>query len=588
MKGTEQIHENGTDAKVEELVFHGHGASKGIAIGNAFVFRREKITPESRTLPKSQVEHELSRLQTALERSEKELRKIEAVTVRKLGEIFSDIFSAQIMMLHDEVLISRIRGRICEELQYADAIVDQEISIYQEMMLASDDMAFRERATDIEDLKERIIRNLHSGSITSRVDEDSIVISSMLTPADVVLFSRQNVMGCATDGGGLTSHVSLICRSLNIPMVVGLHNISEKVHTGQPVILDGISGTVFVNPTPERLEEYMRRKERVEEMASRLTEFAEKDTYTKCGKRVHIYSNIDFKEELSVMEKYGSEGVGLYRSESLFVSRGKAPSEEEQYNYYKDLAACLAPKPLTIRLFDVGGDKLLVSSYKEQNPNLGWRGIRVLIDVPDILENQVRAMLRANVHGNIKMLLPMIASMEEVFLIKRRISEISQKLKSERALFNEALPIGVMVEMPAAVEIVDELLAEVDFLSVGTNDLIQYTLAVDRNNDVVQDLYRKFHPAIIRMIARVIKRAKHAGSSVSICGEMAADPLAAPLLLGLGLDEFSVVNSSIPELKKTISSCAIQDAEQLAARCLELPTTEKIEQTLKHFSVHNT
>jgi len=583
MKGSEQIHENGTGAKVQEQVFHGYGASKGIAIGKAFVFSRKKFTPKSRPLPENQVERELVRFQTALDRSEKELRKIESVTIKKLGEAFSDIFSAQIMMLHDEVLISQIRRRVQSELRHADSIVEQEISSYQNMMLSSDDMAFRERASDIEDLKERIIRNLHSGSITSKVDKNSIVVSSVLTPADVVLFSRQNVMGCATDGGGLTSHVSLICRSLDVPMVVGLHNISEKVHTGQTIIVDGIGGNIFLNPTPERLAEYTRRKARAEEMECRLTEFVEKDTFTKCGKRIHIYSNIDFKEELSAMEKFASEGVGLYRSESLFVARGKAPTEDEQFAYYNELAATTAPKPLTIRLFDVGGDKLLISSYTEQNPNLGWRGIRVLIDVPEILENQVRAMLRANVHGNIKMLLPMISSIEEVLFIKRRIKEITAALKKENAMFNANMPLGVMVEMPSAIEIIDELLAEVDFVSIGTNDLIQYTLAVDRNNDVVQDLYRKFHPAIVRVIARVIKRAKAAGSSVSVCGEMAADPLAAPLLLGLGLDEFSVVNSSIPELKKTISSCTHQEVKLLAEKCLTLATTEKIEQVLRGF-----
>lgn len=307
------------------------------------------------------------------------------------------------------------------------------------------------------------------------------------------------------------------------------------------------------------------------------------ETRTKCGKRVHIYSNIDFKEELPSIVKYGSEGIGLYRSESLFISRGKAPTEEEQYAYYLDLASGIAPKPLTVRLFDVGGDKLLYSTYKEQNPNLGWRGIRILIDVPEILDAQLRAILRANISGNIRILLPMISSIDEIRTIKKALHKARTQLREEKLRFNAEIPIGVMIEIPSAVEIIDEIVKEANFVSIGTNDLIQYTLAVDRNNDVVQDLYQKFHPAIVRMIARVIKSAHKAECAVSICGEMAGETLATPLLLGFGLEEFSVVNSSIPELKKEISAYELKETIQIAQKCLELPTAHEIEHALKHF-----
>lgn len=584
MVGVKEIQE--AEYASREEIFSGLGASKGIAIGKVYLFQRNKFTPDGRSLPESEIENEMDRLKTALERSEKELRKIQEVTVHKIGEVFSDIFAAQIMMLHDEVLIDNVCNRIREEKKYADIVVDEEITKYEEMMLSSDDSFLRERASDIEDLKDRIIRNLHSGNIVSRIPENAIVISDTLTPADIVLFSRQNVLGCATNGGGLTSHVALICRSLDIPMIVGLHNISDKAWDGQSVIVDGYDGKIYLNPSSQRLLAYERRQMRKSVIDVKLSELAEMETRTKCGKRIHIYSNIDFKEELPSIEKFGSEGVGLYRSESLFISRGKAPSEEEQYAYYSELARKIAPRPLTVRLFDVGGDKLLYTTYKEQNPNLGWRGIRILIDVPEILEAQLRAILRANTGGNIRILLPMISSIDEIRFIKKALQNVKSKLREEHLEFNAETRLGVMIEIPSAVEIIDEIVREVNFVSIGTNDLIQYTLAVDRNNEVVQDLYQKFHPAIIRMIARVIQSSNKAGCSVSICGEMAADTHATPLLLGFGLDEFSVVNSSIPELKKEIASYEMKELMQIAQKCLDLPTAYEIEHELKHFRSH--
>ncbi|NTW50388.1 MAG: phosphoenolpyruvate--protein phosphotransferase [Chlorobiales bacterium] len=581
MVGIREIQE--ADSASQEQIFSGLGASKGIAIGKIYLFQRNKFTPDGRSLPESEIENELDRLKTALDRSEKELRKIQEVTVHKIGEVFSDIFSAQIMMLHDEVLIDNVCNRIREEKKYADTVIDEEITKYEDMMLSSSDSFLRERAADIEDLKDRIIRNLHSGNIISRIPESAIVVSNSLTPADIVLFSRQNVLGCATDGGGLTSHVALICRSLDIPMIVGLHSISDKVWEGQSVIIDGYDGKLYLNPNPQRLIAYERRQMRKSVIDVKLSELAEMETRTKCGKRIHIYSNIDFQEELPSVEKYGSEGIGLYRSESLFISRGKAPSEEEQYAYYSELARGIAPRPLTIRLFDVGGDKLLYTTYKEQNPNLGWRGIRILIDVPEILEAQLRAILRANTSGNIRILLPMISSIDEIRFIKKALQNVRCQLREEHVAFNAETALGVMIEIPSAVEIISEIVREVNFVSIGTNDLIQYTLAVDRNNDVVQDLYQKFHPAIIRMIARVIRSSNKAGCSVSICGEMAADTHATPLLLGFGLEEFSVVNSSIPELKKEISSYEMKELVQVAQKCLELPTASEVEHELKHF-----
>jgi len=571
------------DLPEPEKLFEAIGASKGVAIGNVYVFQRDKIEVEEGELTDAQLEAELIRLETAIERSEKELNKIATVTEQKVGGTHSQIFTAQIMMLHDEALMSVVRTRIIQERKHASVIISEEIGKYQQVLLASNDATFRERVDDIQDLKERIIRNLQSGHLVSRIAENSVVVAEMLTPADVILFSRQNILGCATDSGGLTSHAALICQSLDIPMVVGLHQLSDEARTGQTIIVDGYTGTVILNPKPETIATYERKQKRLTVSPTTIEKLAVAETKTKCGKRIHVYSNIDFKEEISGVAKYGSEGVGLYRSENLYLSTGKQPSEAEQYDYYLQLAESVAPKPLTIRLFDIGGDKLLLSSYRETNPNLGWRGARILIDVPEILETQVKAILRANVHGNIKMMIPMIASVEEIQMIQKSIAKVKADLKRQKEIINDTIELGVMIEVPSAVVMIEEITKMVDFVSIGTNDLIQYTLAVDRNNDIVQNLYNKFHPAIVRMVGSVIRTAKKNKCEVSMCGEMASDKLAIPLLLGLGLESFSIVSASVPTFKKIVSATTLDDAKELAKICLSLPTAEDIEQELKRF-----
>lgn len=571
------------DLPEPEHVLEAIGASKGVAIGKVYLFQRDKIEVEQGVLTDVQLEAELIRLETAIERSEKELNKIATITEQKVGATYSEIFTAQIMMLHDEVLMGTVRHRIIQERKHASVVINEEIAKHQQVLLASSDVSFRERVDDIQDLKERIIRNLQSGHLVSRIAEGSIVVATMLTPADVILFSRQNILGCATDGGGLTSHAALICQSLDIPMVVGLRQLAEQVRTGQVIIVDGYTGTVILNPKPETISTFERKQKRTTVSQTTIVKLAVAETKTKCGKRIRVYSNIDFKEEISGVTKYGSEGVGLYRSENLYLSTGKQPSEAEQYDYYLQLAESIAPKPLTIRLFDIGGDKLLLSSYKETNPNLGWRGARILIDVPEILENQVKAILRANIHGNIKMMIPMIASVEEIQTIQRSVAKVKAELKKQKEIINDELELGTMIEVPSAVAMIDEITKMVDFVSIGTNDLIQYTLAVDRNNDIVQNLYNKFHPAIVRMVGSVIRTAKKNKCDVSMCGEMASDKLAIPLLLGLGLESFSIVSASVPTFKKIVSTTTLEDAKELAKVCLLLSTAAEIEQELKRF-----
>jgi phosphoenolpyruvate-protein phosphotransferase (PTS system enzyme I) len=566
----------------KEITLEGLSASRGIAIGKTYVFSRDRFNQEEGQLSDDKIPAELARLQLAIERSEKELSKIALVTEQKVGANYSQIFTAQILMLNDDTLVGTVRRRIQDEHRYASTIICEEISKYQQILLGSSESYFRERVDDIQDLKDRLLRNLHEGHAVSRIPENVIVIASLLTPADVILFSRQNILGCAAQDGGLTSHAALICQSLDIPMVIGLHHIDTKIASGETIIVDGFNGSVILYPKPETISQFERKQKRTTVSQSTIEKFAHTETRTKCQKRIHLYSNVDFKEEAASVEKYGSEGIGLYRSEHLFLSSGKQPSEAEQFDYYLELATKLAPKPLTIRLFDIGGDKLLYSSHKEENPNLGWRGVRILIDVPDILEAQLKAILKANLHSNIRVMIPMIASMEEIFSVKKVLQKVKSELRRQKEDF-VSFELGVMIEVPAAVELIDEILQEVDFVSIGTNDLIQYTLAVDRNNEIVQNLYNKFHPGVVRKIAKVLRAGRRHKIPVSLCGEMASDKMALPLLLGLGLEEFSVVSAAIPVLKKHIASIRLEDAKELAQKCQNLSTSAEIEQELRRF-----
>lgn len=571
-----------------ELFFQGIAASKGIAKGIVYVFERKKHDALSASEPEMRQEYiqdEIARWHLALERSTKELEKIAHITEQKIGGAYSEIFTAQIMMLRDEVFVQSVERRIRQEHRRAGVIASEEIAKYQQMLLASSEAMFRERAYDFQDLKERLIRNLYSGQIISRIPEHSIVVSAVLTPADVILFSRQNMLGCATESGGATSHAALICQSLGVPMVVGLRDLVSQVHTGNVMLIDGYDGKIVLHPSAETLLLYERKAKR--KLSALNPTLAQSKTKTACGKRIYIYSNIDFKEELPSIEKFGSEGVGLFRSETLFIAGSEPPSEEEQTEYYTQLATQLAPKPLTVRLFDIGGDKFLYASYKEENPNLGWRGVRILLDVPELLENQLRALLRANQHGNIQVMIPMVSSVEEVRAVKKILARVKQDLKKQKAIPEAPLRLGAMIEVPSAVELIEELAQELEFFSIGTNDLIQYTVAVDRNNEVVQSLYNRLHPAVIRMIGRIIKVARKYRCRVSMCGEMAANTLAIPLLLGLGLHEFSVASSNIPQIKRIISRVLLNEASELAAQCLKFATSQEIEQALRQFKAQH-
>lgn len=565
----------------KEKIFNGIAASPGIVLGRAYVYTKQTPRIEEKTIQAEDVPKELERLHNAVERSERELQKVLQLTEEKIGAQKAKIFEAQIMILNDTVLLDAITKRIQKELKNAEWIVHKEISKYQQMMLKSPDEYMRERAHDVEDVKNRIIRNIQQERLISRFDKKAIVISEILTPADTMLFSRNEVLAYATDMGGTTSHAALLARSLKIPSVVGLKEITKHVQQGNWVLIDGYAGVAIVNPTRETISRCNKKKREHRQFEAALEQIRELSAQTTDGKEVRLSGNIEFSQEFKFLTQQGAHGIGLYRTEGIFLRSEDYPSEQVQYNEYKTIVEKAKPYKVVMRTLDIGGDKVVAESHEEENPFLGWRGIRILLDKPDVFLTQLRAMLRASAHGEVWIMLPMISGIKEIRKSKELLEKAKMELREQSLPFDEKVKLGVMIEVPSAAVIASDIAQEVDFLSIGTNDLIQYLLAVDRGNEIVSTLYQEFHPAVIKTIHHIIKSGHAHGKPVSMCGEMAGDPTATLLLLGLGLDEFSVAPIVLPEIKKIIRSVSFKEAEEIANRVLEMKTEEDIKDFLK-------
>jgi phosphotransferase system enzyme I (PtsI) len=551
-------------------------AAPGIAVGPAYLYARTVPQVQMRHITAEDVPAELERLRTAMSRAEKELQKIHAFAAQKLGTEGAGIFEAQIMILNDAVLIGAIEHRVREELRNAEYVVWDEITRYKRMMLAAPDEYMHERAQDVEDVMHRIVRNIQDQKLYSRLDGESVIISENLTPADTVIFSRNQILGYATDLGGTTSHAAILSRSLKIPAVVGLRNATRQVRSGDRVAIDGYSGLLVINPTEETLQHLQRKAARFREFDERLTEIAGLMAETVDHHHIELSANIEFPEEVEYARIQGAAGVGLYRTESLIIGRAQYPPEEEQAEVYTLVAEGMYPHPVIFRTFDVGGDKVMPDAQAEENPFLGWRGIRILLDQPEILQAQLRALLRASTRRNVRIMFPMVSTVTEVRRARAQLETAKSDLRARGIRFDEEMKIGVMIEVPAAALMTDAIAAEVDFLSIGTNDLIQYLMAVDRDNAAVADLYQQFNPAVIRTIKMIIDAGHRRNVWVGMCGEMAGDPLATILLVGLGLDEFSTVPTNLPEIKKIIRSVRVKDARRVAERALALETDEEV------------
>lgn len=563
-------------------ILKGIPAAPGIRIAKAFLFKKEieKVVEEKI----SDSDLAIANFEGALKKSKKELNKVFSLAVDKLGVKRAALFEAQIMILDDPILLDGIRTRILKEKKNSEFIVKDEFSKYQKLMYQSDEVYMKERSQDIEDIKNRIIRNIRKKKWKSRITNDEIIlVSNSLTPADTVLFSRLKVTGYATNFGGLTSHAAIVARSLNVPAVVGLHEATENISNDDVLIIDGFNGLIVVNPNDGQLEFYKEKLLKLHQVDSELAKLRDLHAETIDGKRIDLLANLDMSDELDLIIQNGGEGVGLMRTEQIFQENDSFPDEDEQTEVYTNFANKLYPRNLTIRAFDIGGDKVLPVDVKEPNPMLGWRGIRFLLDNTSLFKSQIRAVLKASTHYNIKFMIPMVSSYKEIDLTKALMEECKNELKKEGIKYDESLEIGIMIEVPSAALMIGDFAEHVDFFSIGTNDLIQYMLAVDRGNDIVTNQYQGFHPAVIRTLKYIISESQKYNTKVNLCGEMAADYRAIPLLVGLGLQSISVSGPVIPHAKKIIRELNSSEAIQLANDCLRLKTEKEIHDKLDEF-----
>jgi phosphoenolpyruvate-protein phosphotransferase (PTS system enzyme I) len=567
-----------------ENILKGIAAAPGIAISKVFKYQKENEEVTSELI--TDTEEAIQNFNVAMEQSKKELRKIFTLAVDKLGEKRGAIFEAQIMILDDPILNTTIKQRILKEKHSPEYIVNDEISKYTTLMNLSHESYMKERSYDIDDIKNRIIRNLKKKKWKSRITSDVIVVTSTISPSDTVLFSRVNVKGYVTDFGGLTSHAAIVARSLNIPAVVGLHEATNRIYDGDTLIIDGFRGEVIINPNETQIKEYNKKIELLRAYDTELLKLRDLPAKTIDGREIQLLANLDLADEVEFIIHNCAKGIGLVRTEQLFAEYEAFPDEEQQYEVYNKIAERIYPENIIIRTFDIGGDKVLPVDLKEPNPFLGWRGIRLLLDNKHLFKLQIRAILRASKHKNVKVMLPMIASMREIIESKQIIQECKDELTKERINFDKHMSIGIMIEIPSAAVLIKDFAEEVDFVSIGTNDLIQYLLAVDRGNDIVGDIYQEFHPAVIRTLSLIITEDKLDGKMVSMCGEMAADPFAVPLLIGLGLKSISVSASAIPQIKKIIRGLEYKDLQKLAKECLSLKTEKEIKDRVHNFYDH--
>lgn len=570
----------------KENVYKGIPAAPGIKIATAFLFKKEieKVTDEVI----ENVDEGIENFNEALAKSKKELAKVFSLAVDKLGVKRAALFEAQIMILDDPVLVDNIVERIRSEKKNPEYIVNDEISKYQDIMTLSHEQYMRERSQDIEDIKNRIIRNIRKKKWKSRIaTSEVILVSNSLTPADTVLFSRMNVTGYITNFGGLTSHAAIVARSLNVPAIVGLHEATENIKNSDKVIIDGFNGIVIVNPDNEQRLHYEKKLKKLAAADIELAKLKDLPAETLDGRKIDILANLDLNEEFESIIQNGAEGIGLMRTEQIFQEYDAFPNEEEQTEVYSNYAEKLYPLPLTIRAFDIGGDKVLPVDVQEPNPMLGWRGIRFLLDNEELFKTQIRAVLKSSIHKNIKFMIPMVSSVREIELTKEMILKCMDELTTENIPFDEHLELGIMIEVPSAALMIRDFADDVDFFSIGTNDLIQYMLAVDRGNDIVTNQYQEFHPAIIRTLNFIISEAKKTNTKVSLCGEMAADYKAIPLLVGLGLDSISVSASVIPHAKEIIRALNYSEISGFVSVCLSCKTEKEIHDKLDKFYSDN-
>lgn len=570
-----------------EKTYKGIVASPGIVIGRAYLLDRRKVVVAGRRIEAVSVKDEVSRFKKAVEVSKAQLEELKKRFTKGLGKSHLYILETHIMLLEDKMLVEGTVKRIKEYLLNAEGALKETIAAIGLKFDTIEDDYLRDRKQDVEQVGERILRNLvgHKQESLADIKEEAVIIAHDLAPTDTLMMRKDKILGFATDAGSRTSHTAILARSLGIPAAVGLESITAAVKTGDVVILDGIHGVVIVDPDEETFLDYLKKQRQYKYFEQELQKLKSLPAETLDGHVVHLQGNIELPEEVASVQDHGGTGIGLYRTEFLFMNRPTLPTEEEHYVAYRHVAEKASPHEVVIRTLDVGGDKIgLPDGFdREANPALGLRGIRFCLKNHDIFRPQLRGLLRATTHGNIKILIPMISGLLELYETKKVIEEVKAELRSEGKVFNEQVEIGVMIEIPSAAMIADLLAQEVSFFSVGTNDLIQYTLAIDRQNEHVAYMYEPLDPAVLRFLQSISEAAHHAKITLAMCGEMAGDPLYATILLGMGFQRLSMNVASIPWVKKVIRSVRMKDAVELASLVMQQPTAALARKTVENF-----
>ncbi|TCO76937.1 phosphoenolpyruvate--protein phosphotransferase [Marinisporobacter balticus] len=562
----------------------GKGASEGIALGKVLIIKNDPLGIEKKRI--EETEKEKNKFLEAVKISKDQLGKVRDKASKELGMDKAAIFEAHLMILEDPELMDGTINKIEAEKLNADYAFKQITDQFIEIFEAMENAYMRERAADIKDVSDRVLRNIRGEKIVdlSILEEDVILITNDLTPSDTATMDKEKVLGFLTNIGGNTSHTAIMARSLEIPAIVGLKDITERINSSDFIAFNGKTGEVVINPSHEEIEKYQSLKIAYEKERKALGHVKGKVSKTIDGREVELVGNIGTPKDLLGLKKNDAEGVGLYRTEFIYMNKETFPTEEEQFDAYKEVLESLNPKPVVIRTLDIGGDKKLpyLKIDEEMNPFLGYRAIRLCLNEKKIFETQLRALLRASVHGNLKIMFPMISSLEELLEVKQVLNEVKADLDKEGIAYADKIEVGMMIEVPSAAIISDILAKHVNFFSIGTNDLIQYTCAVDRMNEKIHHLYNPFHPGVLRLIKMVIDNGHKENIWVGMCGEMAGDPSMIPILLGMGLDEFSMSPSAILPARNLIRACKYEDMKKTAEAVLSMDTAEQIEDYMKN------
>ena len=562
------------------LTLKGIGVSPGIRIGKAFVLNREGSFVPRWRISKGEVEREIARFQKAVDRAKRKVIEVRDKISREMGEKYADILNGHLLVLEDALLIEKTKQGIREKEMNAEYIFERVIEEVAKKLSALDSEYLRERSADIRDVGKRVLSNMIGSDRKelSHIKGEVIVIAHDISPSETAIMCKENILAFATNVGTKTSHTAIMARATETPAVVGLRNVAEQTKEYDTVIVDGAEGIVIINPDEKTLIKYQEKDLDLKTYAKKLEDSTSLPTQTRHGHQVKLSANMEIPEEIPLILSYGAAGIGLYRTEFLYINRQKLPTENEHYEAYKSIAKTMAPYSVTIRTFDLGGDKF-VSHFQlpeEMRIFCNSRSIQSCFEQPEILKVQIRAILRAAVHGELRIMYPMISRIEELQAANEILNAAKDELRREGIKFNENISTGAMIETPSAAMIADILAREAHFFSIGTNDLVQYSLAADRVDEQRSHPYEPVHPAILRLIKMIIDAAHKQKIPVSICGEMAAEPAYIPILLGMGLDEFSMSAIAIPAAKKVFRSITMAEAKQIARKCLAMSTAEEV------------